>query len=145
MLSKGFKVRFGVDPAASATIIVSPIALEIAKKNDAIIPDEAAGKTIFFIVSNLFAPNAKDASLKDLGTAEIASSLIDVIRGVTIIPRAIDAERALNIFVWGKIFIKNGVNKVKAIYPYTTDGIPAKTSSIGFIIFLVFLDAYSLR
>lgn len=99
MLSKGFNVRFGVDPAARATIIVSPIALEIAKKNDAIIPDEAAGKIIFFIVSNLFAPNAKDASLKDLGTAEIASSLIDAIRGVTIIPRAIDADRALNMLV----------------------------------------------
>ena len=38
---------------------------------------------------------------------------------------------------------KKGVTNVRAKYPYTTVGIPAKTSSIGFNIFLNLSGAYS--
>jgi hypothetical protein len=38
-----------------------------------------------------------------------------------------------------------GVMKVKAKNPYTMDGIPAKSSKIGLMIFLAFLEANSLR
>ena len=41
----GFAVRFAATPAAIKTIIVSPIALEIANKNPPTIPGSAAGKT----------------------------------------------------------------------------------------------------
>ena len=54
--SKGFNVIWGLAPAAIATIIVSPIALDIAKINDETIPEIDAGNTIFFITSNLVAP-----------------------------------------------------------------------------------------
>ena len=58
MLSKGLSVRLGVEPAAIFTIIVSPIALDKAKTNEATIPERAAGKTIFVETSNLVAPKA---------------------------------------------------------------------------------------
>jgi H+/gluconate symporter-like permease len=41
----------------SDTIIVSPIAREIAKTIDAIIPEVAAGNTTFVATSNFVAPN----------------------------------------------------------------------------------------
>ena len=56
--SRGFIVRFAAKPAAITTIIVSPIALETAKRIDPIIPGKAAGITTFFIVSDLVAPIA---------------------------------------------------------------------------------------
>ena len=56
--SRGFIVKFAAKPAAITTIIVSPIALETAKRIDPIIPGRAAGITTFFIVSDLVAPTA---------------------------------------------------------------------------------------
>ena len=49
--SKGLPVRLGAVPAATTTIIVSPIALDIANKNAPTIPGKAAGKITFLIVS----------------------------------------------------------------------------------------------
>ena len=43
--SSGLKVKFGVEPAATVTIIVSPIALDMPNITDADIPDRAAGTT----------------------------------------------------------------------------------------------------
>ena len=45
MLSMGLKVRRGVAPAASVTSIVSPMARENARMNDAMMPEKAAGTT----------------------------------------------------------------------------------------------------
>ena len=49
------KEAVGVLPAASETIIVSPIALEIAKTIEANTPEIAAGNTTFVATSNLVA------------------------------------------------------------------------------------------
>lgn len=43
-------------PAAKDTIIVSPMALDIAKTIEATIPDVAAGSTTLVATSNLVAP-----------------------------------------------------------------------------------------
>jgi hypothetical protein len=44
--SVGFHVQFGWPPAAISTIIVSPTAREMARTNEAMIPEIAAGTTI---------------------------------------------------------------------------------------------------
>ena len=44
--SNGSPVRLGWPPAAISTIMVSPIAREIASTNDAMIPETAAGTTM---------------------------------------------------------------------------------------------------
>ncbi len=49
--------RFGVEPAASATIMVSPRAREIARTKDAPMPERAAGTTTRVDTSNLVAPS----------------------------------------------------------------------------------------
>ena len=62
--SNGFAVKFGAVPAATTTIIVSPIALETPNKKAPTIPGNAAGRMTLLIVSALFAPMPKEASLK---------------------------------------------------------------------------------
>ena len=55
---KGLKVRGAAKLAAMATIMVSPIALERAKRIAPAIPGAAAGRTTFFMVSLCVAPKA---------------------------------------------------------------------------------------
>ena len=74
---------------AIVTIIVSPIAREKPSINDAMIPDSAAGNIIFKDVILLVAPKAIEPNLKELGTAFNASSEIEAIVGIIIIPTAI--------------------------------------------------------
>ena len=73
--SKGLNVSFGTCPAATATIIVSPTALEIAKITDTIIPDDAAGIITRKAVCNLVAPMPYEASRSDFGTAQCRDDL----------------------------------------------------------------------
>ena len=58
MLRKGFSDSRGICPAAIVTAIVSPIAREIASRNDATIPDSSAGTTTFSDTSNFVEPSA---------------------------------------------------------------------------------------
>src|SRR5699024_11181454 len=95
MVSVGLKVRFGFEPPAIVTIIVSPIAREMANTNDAIIPDNAEGKTTFNDTSNFVEPSANAPSRIERGTALIASSDNDAIIGIIIIPTTIPGLNAL--------------------------------------------------
>ena len=70
------------------TIIVSPIALEKPKMNEAIIPESAAGSIIFIAVILLVEPKASDPKRKEFGTALSASSEIEAMVGMIIIPTA---------------------------------------------------------
>ena len=58
MLSSGLTVSFGVAPAATVTIIVSPTARENASTNAGTMPESAAGNTILSATSNRVAPSA---------------------------------------------------------------------------------------
>ena len=58
MLSSGLKVSCGLEPTASATAIVSPIARLMARMIEAMIPDSAAGKTTLRVTSKRVAPIA---------------------------------------------------------------------------------------
>ena len=67
-------MRLAAKPAAITTIIVSPIALDTAKRSALTIPGKAAGNITFFTVSDFVAPRANDPSLRETGTADITSS-----------------------------------------------------------------------
>lgn len=62
-------------PAASATIIVSPIARVIASSQLAMMPLSAAGTTTLTLTSNLVLSRPYAASRRLRGTARSASSL----------------------------------------------------------------------
>src|SRR5690625_2742000 len=90
------KVKFLELPLAIVTIIVSPIAREIAKTMAAIIPDRAAGITAFKVTSNLEAPRPRAPSLILCGTAFMASSDKEATMGIIMIPMT---NPGLNILV----------------------------------------------
>src|SRR5690625_2000967 len=130
------KVKLFVLPLAIVTIIVSPIALDIAKTIEAIIPEIALGIIIFIITSNRVDPIARAPSRKWFGTERIASSDKEAIIGVIITPITIPG---LRIFVASSSGSKNfniGVTNVKAKKPYTIVGMPANNSKIGLQISL---------
>ena len=54
---RGFAVRLAARPAAMTTIIVSPMAREIASSSPPTIPGSAAGRTTCRIVSERVAPS----------------------------------------------------------------------------------------
>jgi len=125
--------------------MVSPMALEMAKMIETIIPDEAAGTITLNAVCNLVAPIPKEASRNELGTACSASSLMDEMYGMIIIPITIPADNELNPDRLGYNSCKKGVTTTKAKKPYTTVGTAANNSNKGFTDFLNDFGAYSLK
>ena len=144
--SNGFTVRLADNPAAITTIIVSPIALDIASKKPPTIPGNAAGKTTFLITSDSVEPSPRAPSLIAVGTALMASSDNDDINGIIIIPITIPAANALSDATLSPTvspqFLRKGASVRAAKNPYTTVGIPARTSRRGFAIFLNLGVAY---
>src|SRR3972149_12259129 len=114
MLSKKFKVIFGVAPAARVTAIVSPTALDMARMKEARMPESAAGTTIFVDTSNFVEPRAYAPSLRARGTERMASSLKLETIGRIMMPTTMDAEAALNMFAAGTISRSRGVMKLIA-------------------------------
>src|SRR5688500_7820186 len=96
------------------TIMVSPIAREMARMNDAITPDSAAGTTVRVATSNLVAPSAYAPSRNERGTALKASSESEDTIGMIITPITMLADRALKGSVSGKKRLINGVTKNSA-------------------------------
>ena len=94
--SKGLAVNLADKPAAITTIIVSPIARDIANIKEATMPGRAAGIITFLIVSDLVAPTPYDASRRLWGTALITSSDREEIKGIIIIPITKPAAKALS-------------------------------------------------
>ena len=83
-------------PAATSTIIVSPIAREAPSTTDATIPDSAAGKTTRSEVWSFGSRRARRSPRAAMaGTADIASSATDAIVGTTMKPMMIPADSAL--------------------------------------------------
>lgn len=107
----------GLEPAAKDTIIVSPMARDIANTIDAIIPEVAAGIITLKIISSLVDPNPNAPSRILLGTDDIASSLILAIIGMIITPTTKPGLMALKLDILGKIDLKMGVTSVKAKKP----------------------------
>src|SRR5690606_3568287 len=111
------KVKFLELPLAIVTIIVSPIAREIPRTNEAIIPDIAAGITTFHVTSSLVEPRPSAPSLIELGTELIASSDREATIGMIMIPITIPGLRILVGSRPGIIDLNRGVTNVKAKKP----------------------------
>src|SRR5699024_3854686 len=107
----------GVLPAASETIIVSPIALEIANTIEAMMPDNAAGNTIFVASSSLVAPQSNAPSLIESGNELIAYTLILIIIGINMSPTNKPGLIEIKLLKSGKSLLNIGVTKVKAKKP----------------------------
>src|SRR5680860_1429073 len=101
MLVNGFSVSLGVAPAAMVTAMVSPMARESARMNDAITPDSAAGTTVRVETSYFVAPRAYAPCRMELGTADSASSDSDETSGMIMIPTTMLALAALKMSVPG--------------------------------------------
>lgn len=97
--------------------MVSPIALDIPNTMDAIIPDNAAGRTTFNETSSFVAPSASAPSRMPLGTELMASSDKEMMLGNIIIPTTIPGLSALNNFNDGMMVCNTGVTKVNAKKP----------------------------
>src|SRR3954454_18563226 len=93
--SSGFVTMFGFDPAASATIIVSPTARDAARMDEATIPESAAGTMMREDTSSLVAPSPYAPSRIERGTDRIESSESEAISGMIITPTAMDAANTL--------------------------------------------------
>src|SRR5690625_5030606 len=104
-------------PLAIVTIIVSPIAREIPRTKEAIIPDKAAGITTRKVVSNLVAPIASAPSRMEFGTDTMASSDNEAIIGIIMMPITIPGLRMFVTSTAGKILRMIGVTNVKAKNP----------------------------
>src|SRR5690606_9718607 len=139
------KVKFFELPLAIVTIIVSPIAREIPRTKEAIIPEKAAGMTTLKVVSSFVAPIANDPSRIAFGTEFIASSEREAIIGIIITPMTIPGLKIFVASTSGQTERISGVTKVKAKNPYTMVGIPARTSNNGFKTLLTLSEAYSLK
>jgi hypothetical protein len=130
-----------------ATTIVSPTAREKPRSSAATTPEMAAGITTRRLVVRFRAPRPYAASRSERGTACIASSETDAIRGVIRMPTAIPAAAMVKSGVWpeqsGSTIV--GLMTVSAKKPRTTLGIPASVSRIGFSVRRARLEAYSPR
>ncbi|BDU63106.1 hypothetical protein BOFE_06460 [Candidatus Borrelia fainii] len=125
-----FCINRGEPPPTIKTAIVSPIALPIASITPAKIPFPAEGIITLYIVCQSVAASARDASLYDFGTAlsDVYETLIIVgsiimLRTITeVIKLYPKLSSLLKVF-----FIRVAIN-VLPKKPYTTLGIPAKSS-----------------
>jgi len=95
MPSRGSRLKFFWAPAASATIMVSPIARDMPSTTAAATPDSAAGRTTRRLVCIRLAPIAKEPWRIACGTAENESSDSEAIVGMIITPSTSPAARAL--------------------------------------------------
>ena len=94
-VSSGLKVRLAARPAAMVTIMVSPIARDMASSRAPAMPGRAAGRRTRFTVSDLVAPMAKEPSRRVWGTAFRMSSDREETKGISMIPITAPAVRAI--------------------------------------------------
>ena len=136
-------MQVGEFPVTIKTVSVSPIILPNPSIIPANIPGKAAGRRTLNIVSILFAPRAKEASLYDLSRAFNESSAILTIVGIAMKASIIPPVRAVRpLFRLNRFFI-GPERTYRPINPRTTDGIADIVSIVTFSIVLVLGEAYS--
>src|SRR5699024_7270123 len=139
------KVKFLELPLAMVTIIVSPIARDIPKTKEEIMPDKAAGITTRVVTSNFVATNPNAPSIMELGSEEIASSDMLALIGIIIIRMTFLVQRILVGLSAGKICSIIAFTNVTAKKPNAIVSIPASISNNGLIVLFTLSDAYSLK
>ena len=141
--------RFTEFPHTRTIAIASPRARPIPRTTPVIIPDFAAGTVTLKIVWILLAPSAKEEFLYCCGTARNELSLILITVGKIIIANTITADNKLAPPVnrWSGSFLKINCSNLYIPgfiikipnKPYTTEGMPANSSTAGFTICANFL------
>ncbi len=121
-------------PVTIRTAMVSPIALPIPRMIAAVIPERAAGMITLLIVCQPVAPIASEPSLNSRGTELIASSETLTIVGSAIIPRRIDPASQVSPVGTSKETRIQLVSTTSPKKPYTTEGMPASSSTAGLIM-----------
>src|SRR5699024_519576 len=133
--AKGLPCNCGLLPAASTTIMVSPMARLVASNNAPTITGKAAGNTTWRIVSEWVAPNPKATSRKDFGNCLMMFADNDETKGTIIMPITTPAVKALvartSIPNQAPTVAKKGPTAVNANTPYTMVGMPANISITG--------------
>ena len=97
------------------------------------------------MVCHCVAPSAKLASFVALGTVRMASSATVIIVGSAMIASTILPARAVSPTGNLNDCCKKGTITTRPKKPYTTDGIPARSSISGFKKFRTRIEAISAR
>lgn len=123
-------------PISIVTAIVSPNALPNESKIPAKIPDLTYGTITLLITSYFVAPRENAASLISAGTMLITSLPIDAEYGIIInanIREAVKIPTPTGIIPsFNSINLITGIKTIIPQKPYTTEGIPARSSTILF-------------
>jgi len=118
-------------PVTMSTAIVSPMARPIPRMIAALMPESAAGTITLRTVCQWFAPRARLPSLNSRGTELMASSATLVIVGMAMIARRIEPASQLDPEGWSKAMRIQSVRRIRPKNPYTTEGMPASSSTAG--------------
>ncbi len=130
-------------PVTIRAAIVSPTALPIPRIAAAVIPEIAYGIMTRCMVCHLFAPSARLASFIESGVVRIASSEMVMIVGSAMMPSTMLPARPVSPTGKLNTFWIRGTITISPKKPYTTEGIPARSSMSGFMTLLVFSLAIS--
>ena len=125
--------------------IASPIARPTPKTTAVATPLLAAGRLTLKIVSILVAPSARDASSYSFGTALSAFSDTLMMEGRIIIASTMIAASSDAPEERSNISRIAGTSTIIPTKPYTTDGIPASSSTAVWMIPATFGDAHLER
>ena len=121
----------GAFPVTISTAIVSPTARPMPRMNAAVMPERAEGTTTCEMVCHRVVPRARLPSLYSFGTAEMASSETLIIVGRAMMPRRTDPASQVSPVGTEKFTRIKSVRTIRPKNPYTTDGIPARSSIAG--------------
>ncbi len=130
-------------PVTMSTAMVSPRALPVPRMMAAVIPEKAEGITTRLMVCHRVAPMARLPSRNSCGTALMASSETEVMVGRAMIARRMEPASQVRPDSRLKVTCRNPVNTIRPKKPYTTEGIPARSSMAGLRTLLIRGEAIS--
>ena len=130
-------------PVTMSTAMVSPRALPVPRMMAAVIPEKAEGITTRLMVCHRVAPMARLPSRNSRGTALMASSETEVMVGRAMTARRMDPASQVRPDARSKVTRRTSVRIIRPKKPYTTDGIPARSSMAGLRTLLVREEAIS--
>ena len=130
-------------PVTISTAMVSPTARPMPRTTPDAIPDIEEGITTLYIVCHLVAPRARLASRRVLGQFRMASSATVTMVGRAMMASTILPARPLSPTGSPNTCCRSGTMIISPKNPYTTEGMPFRSSITGLRKFLTFGEATS--
>ena len=121
----------GEFPVTIRTAIVSPTARPMPRMSAAVMPERAEGTTTCEMVCHRVVPRAREPSRYSFGTAEMASSETLMIVGRAMMPKRTEPASQVSPVGTEKLTLITSVRTIRPKNPYTTDGMPARSSIAG--------------